>query len=129
MQIMFCFNIEFMNVFLFFLLDIVFKKVFNFILILKRKYVILNKFRKGLMFKEIWDILNGFFKDWNKKFVLLLNDERYLWRDVFYKFKYLMNEIEVKRIKKLYRCLKYEYGFIKGKLILMEVMIMIFKLS
>lgn len=59
----------------------------------------LNKFRKGLMFKEIWDILNGFFKDWNKKFVLLLNDEIYLWRDVFYKFKYLMNEIEVKRIK------------------------------
>lgn len=98
MQIMFCFNIEFMNVFLFFLLDIVFKKVFNFILILKRKYVILNKFRKGLMFKEIWDILNGFFKDWNKKFVLLLNDERYLWRDVFYKFKYLMNEVEMKRI-------------------------------
>lgn len=96
---MFCFNILLMNVFLFFLLDIVFKKVCNFILILKRKYVILNKFRKGLMFKEIWDILNGFFKDWNKKFVLLLNDEIYLWRDVFYKFKYLMNEIEVKRIK------------------------------
>lgn len=59
----------------------------------------LNKFRKGLMFKEIWDILNIFFKDWNKKFVLLLNDEKYLWRDVFYQFKYLMNEIEVKRIK------------------------------
>lgn len=58
----------------------------------------LNKFRKGLMFKEIWDILNGFFKDWNKKFVLLLNDERYLWRDVLYKFKYLMNEVEMKRI-------------------------------
>lgn len=51
------------------------------------------------MLKETWDILNGFFKDWNKKLASLLNDEKYLWRDVPYKFKHPMNETEVKRIK------------------------------
>lgn len=99
MYIMFCLNIEFMNVFLSPPLDTVPKKVFNSILTSKRKYITPNKLRKGSMLKETWDILNGFFKDWNKKLASLLNDERYLWRDVPYKLKHPMNETEVKRIK------------------------------
>lgn len=87
---MLCLNIEFMNVFLSPPLDTVPKKVFNSILTSKRKYVTPNKLRKGSMLKETWDILNGFFKDWN--------DERYLWRDVPYKLKHPMNEAEMKRI-------------------------------
>lgn len=96
---MFCLNIEFMNVFLSPPLDTVPKKVFNSILTSKRKYVTPNKLRKGSMLKETWDILNGFFKDWNKKLASLLNDEKYLWRDVPYQLKHPMNETEVKRIK------------------------------
>lgn len=79
--------------------DTVPKKIFNSILTSKRKYITPNKLRKGSMLKETWDILNGFFKDWNKKLASLLNDERYLWRDVPYKLKHPMNETEVKRIK------------------------------
>lgn len=48
------------------------------------------------MLKEIWDILDVFFKDWNKKFVLLLNDDRYLWNDMFYWFKFVRKENEKK---------------------------------
>lgn len=48
------------------------------------------------MFKEIWDILDVYFKDWNKKFVLLLNDDRYLWNDMFYRFKFVKKEKENK---------------------------------
>lgn len=48
------------------------------------------------MLKEIWDILDVFFKDWNKKFVLLLNDDRYLWNDMFYMFKFVKKEKENK---------------------------------
>lgn len=98
MYIMLCLNIEFMNVFLSPPLDTVPKKVFNSILTSKRKYVTPNKLRKGSMLKETWDILNIFFKDWNKKLASLLNDERYLWRDVPYKLKHPMNEAEMKRI-------------------------------
>lgn len=50
------------------------------------------------MLKETWDILDVFFKDWNKKLASLLNDERYLWRDAPYRFKNPMSEPEVKRI-------------------------------
>lgn len=50
------------------------------------------------MLKETWDILDVFFKDWNKKLASLLNDERYLWRDAPYRLKNPMSEPEVKRI-------------------------------
>lgn len=48
------------------------------------------------MLKETWDILDVFFKDWNKKLASLLNDERYFWRDTQYMFKPAKKENEMK---------------------------------
>lgn len=97
MYTMFRLDIDFICVFLS-PLDTIPEKVFNSILTSKRKYITPNKLRKGSMLKETWDILDVFFKNWNKKLASLLNDERYLWRDAPYKFKHPMNETEVIRI-------------------------------
>lgn len=48
------------------------------------------------MLKETWDILDVYFKDWNKKLALLLNDDRYLWNDTLYMFKPAKKENEKK---------------------------------
>lgn len=48
------------------------------------------------MLKKTWDILDVFFKDWNKKLASLLNDERYLWDDTPYRFKPAKKENEKK---------------------------------
>lgn len=71
-------------------------KILNSILTTKRKYVTQHKVKEGSMFKKTWDILNIFFKDWNKKLASLLNDERYLWKDTPYRFKPAKKENKTK---------------------------------
>lgn len=63
---------------------------------IKRKYVTQRKVKEGSMLKETWDILDVFFKDWNKKLALLLNDDRYLWNDTPYRLKPARKEKENK---------------------------------
>lgn len=63
---------------------------------IERKYVTKRKVKEGSMLKETWDILDVFFKDWNKKLALLLNDDRYLWNDTPYRLKPAKKENENK---------------------------------
>lgn len=61
---------------------------------LPHAYETKRKATEGSMFNETWEILAEFFEEPNRKLAELLNDDRYLWKDV--KFRYKPKSVEAK---------------------------------
>ncbi|XP_062587527.1 carbohydrate sulfotransferase 15-like [Saccostrea cucullata] len=82
----------------------IYSDVLEHILKVPQKYETKNKLLQGSMLKETWNILTDFFKEPNRKLADILNDERYLWKDMRFKFRakqIAKNETEINYIFKL----------------------------